>query len=54
MDLTVVTTTKKVDVQSDETNDETSDVNCTVADDNQKVVGFISEWIAAYKFITGM
>ncbi|KAG8177248.1 hypothetical protein JTE90_010165 [Oedothorax gibbosus] len=52
MDFNVVTTTKKVDVQSDETNDEIPDVNCTVAEDNQKVVGFISEWIAAYKFIT--
>ncbi|XP_015922341.1 protein eva-1 homolog C [Parasteatoda tepidariorum] len=51
-DLTIVTTTKKADVQSDETSDDLTDVNCTVADDNQKVVGFLSEWIAAYKFIT--
>ncbi|XP_054715684.1 protein eva-1 homolog C-like [Uloborus diversus] len=47
-----ITTTKKADVQSDETSDDISDVNCTVVDDNQKVIGFITEWIAAYKFIT--
>ncbi|XP_035227155.1 protein eva-1 homolog C-like [Stegodyphus dumicola] len=47
-----VTTTKKVDVQSDETSDDLVDANCTTVDDNQKVIGFITEWIAAYKFIT--
>ncbi|GFQ81888.1 protein eva-1 [Trichonephila clavata] len=52
VEITVATTTKKVDVQSDETSDDSTDVNCTVVDDNQKVIGFISEWIAAYKFIT--
>ncbi|XP_055949936.1 protein eva-1-like [Argiope bruennichi] len=52
IDPTVITTTKKVDVQSDETSDDSIDVNCTIVDDNQKVIGFISEWISAYKFIT--
>ncbi|GIX89976.1 uncharacterized protein CEXT_392101, partial [Caerostris extrusa] len=36
VDLTLATTTK-VDVQSDETSDDSTDVNCTVVDDNQKV-----------------
>lgn len=47
-----VTTTKKAEVQSDETSDNASEENCTTVDDNQKVIGFLTEWIAAYKFIT--
>lgn len=53
-EFNISTTTKKTDVQSDETSDDMSDVNCTTVDDNQKVIGFLTEWIAAYKFITGI
>ncbi|XP_067118715.1 protein eva-1-like isoform X1 [Centruroides vittatus] len=46
-----IRTTQKTDIQSDENiEEEFPDVNCTVVDD-QKVIGFLTEWISAYNFI---
>ncbi|XP_076372792.1 protein eva-1-like isoform X2 [Tachypleus tridentatus] len=49
--IPVIKSTPKTDMQSDE-NMEGMDINCTVIEGDKKVVGFLTEWFAAYKFIS--
>ncbi|XP_064488781.1 protein eva-1 homolog C-like isoform X2 [Ornithodoros turicata] len=44
--------TKKLEVQSDEnTEEDLKHVNCTLSSADHRAVGFLTEWVAAYKFI---
>ncbi|XP_022239431.1 protein eva-1 homolog C-like isoform X2 [Limulus polyphemus] len=42
---------RQPEVQSDETIDWEDASNCTVIEGDQKVVGFLTEWIAAYRYL---
>ncbi|KAL3222533.1 hypothetical protein MRX96_004988 [Rhipicephalus microplus] len=42
---------KKNDVQSDRTAEDEKHVNCTLGGNGHRAVGFVTEWVAAYKFI---
>ncbi|KAL1436672.1 hypothetical protein MTO96_049566 [Rhipicephalus appendiculatus] len=42
---------KKNDVQSDRTAEDDKHVNCTLGGNGHRAVGFVTEWVAAYKFI---
>lgn len=44
-------TNKKTDVQSDANVEDDKHVNCTMGTDGHRAVGFVTEWVAAYKFI---
>ncbi|XP_035214895.1 protein eva-1-like, partial [Stegodyphus dumicola] len=44
-------TTVKTDMQSDENSGEEGDASSTNLDGDQKVIGFLSEWVSAYNFI---
>ncbi|KAH7938279.1 hypothetical protein HPB49_022028 [Dermacentor silvarum] len=46
-----VPTNKKSDVQSDRTAEDEKHVNCTLGGNGHRAVGFVTEWVAAYKFI---
>lgn len=46
-----VQTTVKTDMQSDENSGEDGDANTTALEGDQKVVGFLSEWVSAYNYI---
>ncbi|XP_049528345.1 protein eva-1 isoform X1 [Dermacentor silvarum] len=49
--LIPVPTNKKSDVQSDRTAEDEKHVNCTLGGNGHRAVGFVTEWVAAYKFI---
>ncbi|GIX72302.1 uncharacterized protein CEXT_744511 [Caerostris extrusa] len=44
-------TTVKTDMQSDENSGEEGDANSTTLEGDQKVIGFLTEWVSAYNFI---
>ncbi|XP_054706648.1 protein eva-1-like [Uloborus diversus] len=44
-------TTVKTDMQSDENSGEEGDVSNTNLEGDQKVIGFLTEWVSAYNFI---
>lgn len=46
-------TTVKTDMQSDENSGEEGDARANLGGD-QKVIGFLTEWVSAYNFIKGM
>ncbi|KAH9381043.1 hypothetical protein HPB48_008257 [Haemaphysalis longicornis] len=46
-------TNKKTDVQRDANVEDDKHVNCTMGANGHRAVGFVTEWVAAYKFIRG-
>ncbi|EEC15033.1 conserved hypothetical protein [Ixodes scapularis] len=47
----IPSSTKKTDIHGDENSDDDKHINCTINGKGHRAVGFLTEWVAAYKFI---
>lgn len=47
----IPSSTKKTDIHGDESSDDDKHINCTINGKGHRAVGFLTEWVAAYKFI---
>lgn len=50
----IPSSTKKTDIHGDENSDDDKHINCTINGKGHRAVGFLTEWVAAYKFIKGV